>query len=151
MTPEQALTFIRQHGIVLEAAHGKVPCLVEAVAGETMHGNWWSHPRSKEIFSITRAVRASSQVLVCRLVAGKITLVHRRLWPALTRSAGHFRPEQLARLAEEHTASGRHVVTSEPFPNWVPAEVLAQARLLAESAALAALPSCCRGGHAGVA
>ena len=151
MTPEQALAFIRQHGIVLEAAHGKVPSLVEAIAGEAMPGNWWSHPRGKEIFTVTRAVRASSQVLVCRLVAGKITLVHRRLWPALVRSAGHFRPAQLARLAEEHTASGRRVVKIEPFPDWVPMDVLAQSHLLAESTALAALPSCCRGGNASVA
>lgn len=145
MTPGQALAFIRRHGLVLEAAHGEVPSLVEAIVGATMHGNWWAHPRGKEIFAITRAVRASRQVLVCRLVAGRITLVHRRLWPALVRSASHFRPEQLARLVEEHTAAGRHMVKSEPFPDWVPAEVLAQARQLTEGAALAALPACCLG------
>ena len=109
--------------------------LVEAVVGGAIRGSWWSHPRSKEIFRITRAVRASKQILVCRLVAGKITFVHRRLWPALVCVATRFSPAYLARLVEEHTSSGRHVVKIDPFPDWVPAPVSGRARkLTAESA-----------------
>jgi hypothetical protein len=39
---------------------------------------------------VTRAVRDSDDVLVCRLIKGKITFVHRRLWPALVRAAGRL-------------------------------------------------------------
>ena len=145
MTPKEAIAFVSQHGVVLEAASGAVPSLAGAIAGGAIRGSWWSHPRGKEIFRVTRAVRTSKQILVCRLIPGKITFVHRRLWPALVRSADHFQPEQLARLTEEHTDSGRHVVKAEPFPGWVPSPVLAQSRRLSKSAAFSMLSSCLAG------
>ena len=74
----------------------------------------------------------SPDILVCRLVAGHVTWVHRRLWPALVRTADHFHAEQLAQIREEHTASGAHVTGSVAFPQWVPAEVSAQAQQLGE-------------------
>ena len=145
MTPKEAIAFISQHGVVLEAASGTAPSLAGVIAGGAIRGSWWSHPRGKEIFRVTRAVRASKQILVCRLISGKITFVHRRLWPALVRSADHFQLEQLARLTEEHTASGRHVVKAEPFPGWVPSLVVAQSLRLSKSAAFSALSSCLAG------
>jgi len=84
-------------------------------------------------------VTESEDVLVCRLVKGKITLVHRRLWPALVRVANRFPPDHIAKVRQEHTASGRHVNQEVPFPRWVPAEVLKQARSLSEEKAIAAL------------
>ena len=138
MTPRRALAFIRKHGVVLESARGPVPSLAEAIAGNPVPGSWWSHPKSHEIFTVTRAVRDSDDVLVCRLIKGKITLVHRRLWPALVRAAGRLPPGHLARVRETHTSSGRHVIKEVPFPGWVPASVRAAARTLSEEAALAA-------------
>src|SRR3990172_7213942 len=44
MTSRQALAFIRKHGVVLEAAQGPVPSLVEVIAGEPVRSSWWSHP-----------------------------------------------------------------------------------------------------------
>jgi hypothetical protein len=145
VTPSDAIAFIRGHGVVLEAAAGSVPTLVEAIVGTPIRGSWWSHPRGKEIFQVTRAVRSSQQILVCRLVSGKVTFVHRKLWPALVRSAGRFPLAHLARLSEEHTSSGRHVVKAIPFPAWVPASVSVQAGKLTEHAALGILRSCIRG------
>ncbi len=89
----------------------------------------------KEIFQLTRAVRASHQVLVCRLILGKVTFVHERMLPALVRLAGHFQPGQMAQLTEEHTASGKHLSKEVPFPAWVPASVSAQAGKLSEQQA----------------
>jgi hypothetical protein len=85
------------------------------------------------------AVTASEQILVCRLVDGKITLVHRRLWPSLVRLAKRFAPEQLAQVKEEHTPSGRHVSRDIPFPQWVPPDTAAQARRMDVQEAIAAL------------
>ena len=48
-------------------------------------------------------------MLVCRLVGGKVTYVHRRLWPALVRVSGRFPRKNLAKVHEKHTASGKHV------------------------------------------
>jgi hypothetical protein len=134
---EEALAFIREHGVVLVSARGSAPRLTEAITGEAIRGSWWAHPQSHRIYAILQAVTEAEEVLVCRLIDGKITLVHRRLWPSLVALARRFAPEQLARVREEHTASGRHVSREIPFPQWVPADVAAHARAVGEQEALA--------------
>src|ERR1700726_647705 len=99
---EDALAFVREHGVVLVAAKGPAPRLTEAIVGEPIKGSWWAHPKSHQIFAILQAVTDSKEILVCRLVDGKVTLVHRRLWPALVRVARRFRPDQIAQVREEH-------------------------------------------------
>ena len=141
MTPRQALAFVRKHGVVLESAQGPVPSLAEAIAGERIRGGWWAHPSGHLIFEVTRAVRDSEQVLVCRVVQGKVTFVHQRVWPALVRLAPRFSKPSLARISEVHTASGRHAVRSLAFPKWVPAGVRTAAARLSEAAARRALGS----------
>ena len=133
----RALAFVRKHGVVLEAASGPAPSLAEFVAGEPVGGNWWAHPKGREIFAVTRAIREHDDVLVCRLVDGKVTFVHRRLWPALVRAADRLGATRLARLREVHTQSGRHETRTTPFPDWVPADARAAARRIAEEKALA--------------
>lgn len=139
MTSAQALAFVRRHGVVLASAKGPVPNLAETVAGAPIKGGWWAHRKGREIFNVLQAVTGSPDVLVCRLVGGKVTLVHRRLWPALARAAGRFPADRLAWVREEHTPSGRHVNRTVPFPKWVPPATRAAARRLGERAALAAL------------
>jgi hypothetical protein len=141
VTPEQAVAFVQLHGVVLESANGPVPSLVQAILGVKIKGNWWAHPRGMEIFQLTRAVRASDQILVCLLIADKVTLVHQRIWPALIRCAEHFRPDQISQIIEEHTSSGNHISRSIPFPEWVPPHIAIQASSLAEEIALNSLNS----------
>jgi hypothetical protein len=59
------MEFVRVHGVVLESAAGPAPSLAAAIAGGPIHGSWWAHVRGREIFALTRAVRDSSDVLVC--------------------------------------------------------------------------------------
>jgi hypothetical protein len=139
MTAAEALAFVEERGVVLVSAKGPVPRLTEVIAGAPIKGSWWGHPKSHQIFAILEAVTESEDVLVCRLVKGKITLVHRRLWPALVRVALRFPPDQIAKVRQEHTASGRHVNKEVPFPRWVPPEVKKQASSISEEAAIAAL------------
>ena len=134
----QALAFVRKHGVVLASAKGNAPRLTEAIVGEPIQGSWWAHPQGRRIFAVLSAVSESKDVLVCRLVDGKITLVHRRLWPALVRLSKRLTPAQLAQVREEHTPSGRHVSRTVAFPRWVPAEISKQARTIDEQDALAA-------------
>src|SRR5256885_2696771 len=86
------LDFIARHGVVLASGKGAVPNLAEAVAGEPIRGSWWGHKKGKEIFSALSAVADSPDVLCFRLVDGKITFVHRRLWPAVVRLPGEIGP-----------------------------------------------------------
>src|SRR5436309_1090534 len=100
MTPKQAVAFVAAHGVVLESARGPVPSLAEAVAGEPIRGSYWAHPKANDIFLCSRAIRKSADVLVCRLVGGKVTYLHRRMWPALVRLAGRFEADRLAAILE---------------------------------------------------
>src|SRR5262249_48495732 len=135
MKAEEVVSFIRKHGVVLESARGPVVSLAETIAGEPLKGSWLSHPSSREIFAATRAARDSDDILVCRLINGKITFVHRRLWSALARVASGFRAGSLSRVREIHTSSGRHETKEAPFPDWAPREVLAEAERLSSQEA----------------
>jgi hypothetical protein len=142
-TAADAFAFVRREGIVLQSARGAVPSLAEFVAGERIRGSWWGHAKGHAIFAAAEHVTASGEVLVCRLVDGKITYVHRRLWPALVRLAARLPKDALTQVSEEHTASGKHVRHLTPFPDWVPADVLGAAAALSDSEArreLAAWP-----------
>ena len=137
-TAAEALDFVREHGIVLVSARGAAPRLTEAIVGEPIRGSWWAHPRSHHIHAVLEGVTASQEVLICRLLDGKVTLVHRRLWPALVRLAPRFSLEQLAQVRDEHTPSGRHVRRQVAYPDWVPAEASREAVALTEHDAIAA-------------
>jgi hypothetical protein len=137
MTADEALAFVREHGIVLASAKGAAPRLVEAIAGEPIAGSWWGHRQGRRIFNVLQDVTNSDDVLVCRLIDGKVTLVHRRLWPLLVRIADRFAPARIAQVAEEHLPSGRHRTTEVPFPQWVPPAVMEAARAVDADAALA--------------
>jgi hypothetical protein len=132
VTRQQALAFVEKHGVVLQAARGPVPSFADFVAGERIRGSWWGHPKGQEIFRLTEAVIDSGQVLVCKLIDGKVTYVHRRLWPALVRLSSRFKRAELAKVWSEHTSSGAHVLKRVAYPKWVPPDVLRQARSLTE-------------------
>jgi hypothetical protein len=95
------IQFLNECGVVLESGRGPPPNLAEAVAGEPIPGNWWGHKKGREIFR-ARAARDSNEVLVCRLVDGKITYVHCRLWPAIVRLAQFLDANGISALREEH-------------------------------------------------
>src|SRR6202171_3742686 len=139
MTADEAMAIVREHGVVLASAKGPAPRLAEVIAGESIKGSWWAHPKGHEIFAIFQQIDESPDILVCRLVNGKVTFVHRRLWPALVRVAHRFQANQLAQVHQEHTASGHHVSHELPFPKWVPPEVIEVAQRLSEQGACNAL------------
>jgi hypothetical protein len=114
----EPLEWVREQGIVLQSARGPVPNLAEYVAGEPIRGSWWGHASGHEIFAVLSRVLNSPEVIATRLVNGKVTLIHRRLWPALVRVADRFPKERWAAVDEEHTASGAHRTIEIPFPEW---------------------------------
>jgi hypothetical protein len=138
LSPRDALKFVEEHGVVLASAKGDVPRLTEAIVGAPIKGSWWSHPQGRAIFGVLNAVADSPDVLACRMIDGKVTLVHRRLWPSLVRIADRFTPAQIAKVHDEHTPSGRHARREVAFPAWVPADVAVKAKAIDEEEALAA-------------
>ena len=139
MNAKRALAWVKECGIAVESAGASVPSLAQVVAGEPLRGSWWGHPKGNDIFRLSRAIRSSPDVLVCRLVDGKITYVHRRLWPGLVRLAGRFPKHRLAAVKETHTPAGKHKLLVTPFPKWVPKKILGVAKKLTEKEAASQL------------
>jgi hypothetical protein len=131
---EEALGFVETNGIVLESAHGRVPTFADFVAGERVT-RWWGHQKGQLIFTLTRAMRDSPDVLTCRFIDNKITYIHRRLWPALVKLSGELETSKLGAIREEHLPGGKHELRVTEFPQWVPAEALAESKRLTRSEA----------------
>lgn len=136
---EEVLEFVRRHGVVLISARGPVPTLTHAIAGEAIKGSWWGHPQGKRIFALLQHVCDHEDILTCRLVDDKLTLVHRRLWPVLAAAAPAIEPSRLCRVDQEHSASGRHANIETPFPAWLPLDAAREAAAIAPAQALADL------------
>jgi len=133
------MRFVERAGIVLESGRGPVPNVAEWIAKERIKGSWWGHPTGKQIFLVTRKLRDSQEILVCRLVDGKLTFVHRRLWPTLLRLAHRFPKKRLAAVSEIHTQQGKHEIIEVPLAEWVPKDVLKEAQTMDEMHAIAML------------
>jgi hypothetical protein len=135
---------LAERGVLLESARGPIPNVAELIAGEPISGSWWAHPASHAIFAAINALADSPDVVRLRLVNGKVTLVHRRVWPSVVRLSAIIPTERLASIEEHHTDSGTHRKVETPFPLWVPAEVIDAAAQLTEEQALDELPDCLR-------
>jgi hypothetical protein len=66
------------------------PSLTALVAGAAIRGSWWGHPAGRRIFQVASALEDGGLALFVPLLSAKVTLVHRRLWPALV-SVGESR------------------------------------------------------------
>jgi len=71
---------LERHGLLL-LQDSALPSVAALVAGEQVRGSWWGHPASKAIYDVVLALE--HDVMTTKLVDGKVTFVHRRLWPAL--------------------------------------------------------------------
>jgi hypothetical protein len=71
---------LERDGILLE--HDAIlPSATAIVVGEPVRGSWWAHPQAHEIYDGLQPLHERATRV--KLIAGKATLVHRRLWPAL--------------------------------------------------------------------
>ena len=77
MTPEAALA---RWGLLL-LSDARYPSLASVIAGAPVRGSWWGHPKGRAIFNASCALERDAEAP--KLVNGKVTFVHRRLWPAL--------------------------------------------------------------------
>jgi hypothetical protein len=99
----QAAAVLREldrHGLLLET-DARLPSLVAIVAGGPVSGSWWGHPLGHTIFATGEALFHNQDVLVAKLVSGKTTWIHRRLWPALLAAALSRETWQMEGLSAE--------------------------------------------------
>ncbi len=78
----RALAALRSYQILL-VSDAKLPCITRIVAGKPIQGSWWAHPRGHEINYVAQRMASHRDVLVTKLISGKVTYVHRKLWPAI--------------------------------------------------------------------
>lgn len=73
--------------------------LVEAITGERLKKSWWGHKDGKLIFAI--ASQLEDEALGLKLLEGKMTLVHRSLWPEVLAkvTSEEFRAPRLKALS----------------------------------------------------
>lgn len=79
---KRTLAALEEHGLLLEQDR-ELPSVVTLVTGDAPQSSWWSHPRGRLVFAVLARLAEHEDVLFTKLLAGKVTLVHRRLWPAL--------------------------------------------------------------------
>lgn len=94
------LVLLKEYGVLLQ--QDKVlPSVVGVIAGESLSTSWWRHRRARQIFRSLGALADHPDVLTTKLVAGKVTFVHRRLWPHLLAVAIAREPWQLKGITKE--------------------------------------------------
>ncbi len=102
-TAESLLAYLQTYGLLLQ--HDKaLPSLSALVAGAPVHGSWWAHPQAHTIYALLNALAEHPDVLTVKLVLGKATFIHRRLWPALLAVACAHEAWQFAELSDQARA-----------------------------------------------
>lgn len=99
------LAQLRRDGFLLES-DPKLPSVCTLITGEALRGSWWSHPQAQTIFQVNERLEDHKDVLITKLLAGKVTWVHRKLWPEIFAIGIAREPWQMKQL----TASARALI-----------------------------------------
>ncbi|MCI4372187.1 MAG: hypothetical protein L3K02_00865 [Thermoplasmata archaeon] len=74
-----------------------------------MAGSWWGHPAGRQIYLVGELIDLDPDTVVVKLWRGKLTLLHRRLWPALVRIGRARSTWQTTGLDDRSTWAWEHV------------------------------------------
>ena len=96
---EDVFRELEKWGLLLES-DPKLPSVCSITSGEPMKGSWWSHPVAQTIFQVNERLDDHPDVLIAKLLAGKVTLIHRQFWPALLAVATSKEPWQMRNLPD---------------------------------------------------
>jgi hypothetical protein len=97
---EEVIHFLTEWGLLL-LQDSAFPSLVGRVAGEKVRGSWWAHAKGHEIFDVANRVAEHEDIACAKLVSGKVTFVHRKLWPSLVAVGRGREAWQLDGLSKE--------------------------------------------------
>jgi hypothetical protein len=117
----QARDALARYGLLL-LSDPALPSLVGIIVGEPLRASWWGHPRGGVIYQAMNALDDDPSVLSTKLVAGKVTYIHRRLWGAIVTLGTAREAWQLSGLSEgalwllEHVAVEGEVQTDLVVP-----------------------------------
>lgn len=77
-----AFQLLEKNGLLLVSGF-EIPDVWRVVSAKPSKGSWWGSPEAHEIFSINERLSDHHDVTLTKLVAGKVTFVHRKLWRKL--------------------------------------------------------------------
>jgi hypothetical protein len=97
---QRVVAGLKQHRLLLQTDK-RLPNVCALVAGGPVSGSWWAHAQSHDIFRVNCALAERHDVLVTKLVSGKITYVDRALWSALVTIGRAREPWQLECLSAD--------------------------------------------------
>jgi hypothetical protein len=104
---EKALELVvrefRRVGVLLES-DPRLPSVTGLIVGHPLWGSWWGHPSGPRIWGVLKKFCRRREVLTTKLVSGKVTFVHRRLWPQLLAVSTSKEEWQTASLSSEASA-----------------------------------------------
>ena len=89
----RARSALKRYGLLLQS-DPKLPNVASIVAGEAIRGSWWTHSRCREIHAVISRIAIDPDIVITKLISGKITYVQRELWPALVAVACSQEPWQ---------------------------------------------------------
>jgi hypothetical protein len=95
---QRVLQELSDRGFLL-MSDAALPSVTGIVAQEPIRGSWWGHPKGREIFAVSEQLSIHPDVLVTKLVSGKVTFIHRPLWPALVQIAASLDAWQLDNIS----------------------------------------------------
>jgi len=84
---------LKSQGLLLES-DPNLPCVTQVIVGRHLHTSWWAHPQANLIYGVLLRLTRNRDVLTAKLVDGKVTLIHKKLWPAFFAVATSREPWQ---------------------------------------------------------
>jgi hypothetical protein len=103
MELDELLDRLRELDLLLDT-DPKFPNVTALLAGATVRGSWWAHPKAHEMYRVASGLRAHPDVLTIKLISGKITFIHRPLWMAVFTVGTAREPWQMRGLSKEAAA-----------------------------------------------
>jgi hypothetical protein len=94
---------LREFDLLLDT-DPKFPNVTGLLAGETVRGSWWAHPKAHEMYRVASELRGHPDILAIKLVSGKITFIHRPLWMAVFAIGTAREPWQMRGLSRDASA-----------------------------------------------
>lgn len=92
---------LKRLGLLLET-DARLPSVASLIAGEPVRGSWWSHASGQKIFATLGQLEDHREVMFTKLISGKVTLVHRKLWNeifAIGTARAHWQMKDMSKPA----------------------------------------------------
>jgi hypothetical protein len=106
---KRLLELLERDGLML-VHDAELPCATHAITGERIPGSWWGHAKGNLIYE---ALAHFDDVARVKLVRGKDTLIHRKLWSALYRVGTSQSAWQLEELPSDARTLLKRIGTRE--------------------------------------